>query len=75
MSSKGNFNKTSCETTLSAKEIKRRDRVFKDAIASCAIEGMHLSKTTKEKVKVLYRTYATSDEMVAQFKHNMGIKS
>lgn len=60
---------------LDAKEIKRRDKVFKDASASCAIEGLKLSKKDRVVVKELYRSCKTTDEMVMHFKNHMNIKS
>jgi hypothetical protein len=59
---------------ITAKEKKRRDRVFREASASCAIEGLRLSKEDREEIKVLYRTCATSDEMVTRYKNKRGMK-
>jgi len=59
---------------ITAQEKKRRDRVFKKSSASCAIEGLNLSKEDREEIKNLYRTCATSDEMVMQYKNKRGIK-
>jgi len=55
-------------------ERKRRDRVFDDAVASCAIEGLHLSEEDQEEFREVYRSLATSDEMIVHLKNSMGIK-
>lgn len=62
------------EFKISAQERIRRDRVFKDAVASCAIEGIHFTAEEKKEIQKVYRRYASSDEMVAHFKRSMGIE-
>lgn len=51
---------------ITEKERKRRERVLKDAIASCAIEGLHLTPEDLQEVRQISMTYETSDEMVAE---------
>lgn len=59
---------------ITPKERKRRDRVFRDAIASCTIEGLHLSTDDKAEVRRVYRSCASSDDMIKHLKESMGVK-
>jgi len=58
---------------LTPEELKRRDRVLQDAVASCAIEGLHLAPEDLEEVRRIVMSYETSDGMVAEMKKRMGI--
>ncbi|KAB1443561.1 antitoxin VbhA family protein [Pseudodesulfovibrio senegalensis] len=60
-------------TTLTPEEMKRRERVLEDALASCAIEGFNLTPEDLKEVRKTVMTYDTSDEMVADLKKRMGI--
>lgn len=59
---------------ITPEEKKRRDRVFRDASASCAIEGLKLSSEDRKLIKSLYITCETSDEMVMRYKQIRGYK-
>lgn len=61
------------KTILTPQELKRRERVLKDAVASCAIEGMRLAPEDLEEVRRIAMSFETSDEMVAELKKRMGI--
>jgi hypothetical protein len=61
------------EWKISDVELKRRERVLKDAVASCAIEGLHLAPEDLEEVHRIAMSYETSNEMVAELKKRMGI--
>lgn len=50
---------------ITEKERKCRERVLKDAIASCAIEGHQLTPEDLQEVRQIAMTYETSDGMVA----------
>lgn len=52
---------------ITEEERKRRERVLKDAIASCAIEGLQLTPEDLQEVRQIAMNYETSDEMVAEF--------
>lgn len=62
------------QTPLTPEEIKRRERVLEDAVASCAIEGLHLAPEDLDEVRRVIMTYKTSDGMVAELKKRMGIE-
>lgn len=59
---------------ITPEEKKRRDRVLRETSASCAIEGLRLSKEDREEIKELYMTCATSDEMIMRYKKKRGLK-
>jgi len=59
--------------SFSVEELKRRERVLQDAVASCAIEGLHLAAEDLEEVRRIVMRFETSDEMVAELKKRMGI--
>lgn len=52
-------------------ERKRRERVIKDAVVSCAIEGQQLTPEDLQEVRQIAMTYETSDEMVAELRRRM----
>lgn len=56
---------------ITEKERKRRERVIKDAVASCAIEGHQLTPEDIQEVRQIAATYETSDEMVAELRRRM----
>lgn len=61
------------DTKLDRSELKRRARVFRNASASCAIEGLYLSKKVKKEIWFLFLTGLSSDECVEIFKKNRGM--
>jgi len=52
---------------ITEEERKRRERALLDSIASCAIEGLHLTPEDLHEVRQIAMTFETSDEMVAEF--------
>lgn len=56
---------------ITEKERKRRERVFEDAVASCAIEGLQLTPEDLQEVRQVAMTYETSDEMVSELRRRM----
>lgn len=63
-----------CSKALSPEEIRRRKKILRRASASCAIEGLTLSKENLKVVEELVLTCETPDEMVERFKKHMGIE-
>lgn len=52
-------------------EICRRKKALKNATASCAIEGLTLSKEDQAVVEKIALTCKTTDEMVERFKKHL----
>lgn len=53
---------------------KENERGIQDAVASCAIEGMRISKADKEMVVGMFNQGLTPDEMIAELKKGIHIR-
>ncbi|WP_316901207.1 helix-turn-helix transcriptional regulator [Pseudodesulfovibrio indicus] len=60
--------------TIDRQELKRLARIFRDASANLAIEGMRMSKKEQARAWAMYRVGLSSDDAVLIIKHDMGLK-